>query len=50
MIMKRGNLSNTDGIVLLSGETIKEVEKDGYRYLGILDIDKLQVKEMKDKL
>ena len=36
VIMKRGKLSSTDGIVLPNGETIKEVEKDGYRYLGIL--------------
>ena len=35
-VMKRGKLSNTDGVVLPNGETIKEVEKDGYRYLGIL--------------
>ena len=50
VIMKRGKLSSTDGIVLPNGETIKEVEKDGYRYLGILELDKLKEKEMKDKL
>ena len=50
VIMKRGNLYSTDGIVLPNGETIKDVEKEGYRYLGILDLDKLKEKEMKDKL
>ena len=48
VIMKRGQFSSTDGIVLPNGETIKEVENDGYRYIGILELDKL--KEMKDKL
>ena len=42
VIMKRGKLSSTDGIVLPNGETIEEVEKDGYRYLGILEIDKFK--------
>ena len=37
---KRGKLSCTGGIVLRNGETIKEVEKDGYRHLGILELDK----------
>ena len=50
VIMKRGKLGSADGIVLPNGETIKEVEKDGYRYLGTLELDKLEEKEMKDKL
>ena len=50
VIMKRGKLSSTDGIVLPNGEAIKEVEKDGYRYLGIPELDTFKEKEMKDKL
>ena len=49
VIMKRGKLSKTDGIVLPNGETIKEVEKSGYKYLGILELDNIKEKEMKDK-
>ena len=50
VITKRGKLSSTDSIVLPNGETIKEVEKDCYMYLGILELDKSKEKEMKDKL
>ena len=49
VVMNRGKLSNADGIVLPNGETIKEVEKDGYRYFGILELDKIKEKKMKDK-
>ena len=49
VIMKRGKLNKTDGIVLPNGETIKEVEKDGYKYLRILELDNIKEKEMKDK-
>ena len=49
VIMKRGKSNKTDGIVLPNGETIKEVEKDGYKYLGILELDNIKEKEMKDK-
>ena len=45
MIMKRGKLSSKDGVVLPNGETIERVEKDGYMYLGLLELDNL--KEMK---
>ena len=46
MVMKRGKLSNTYGKVLSNGETIKEVEKDGNKYLGILELGKLKEKEI----
>ena len=49
VIMKGGKLSKTDGIVLPNGETIKEVGGGGYKYLGILELDNIKEKEMKDK-
>ena len=49
VIMKRRKCNKTDGIVLPNGETIKEVEKDGYKYLGILELDNIKEKGMKDK-
>ena len=45
LVMKKGKLSNTDGIVLPNGETIKEVERHGYKYLGILKPDEIKEKK-----
>ena len=42
VIMKRGKLIKSDGIQLINGETIKEVGEEGYKYLGILEIDKIK--------
>ena len=39
IIMNRGKVKSTDGIELPSGEKIKEIEEDGYKYLGILEYD-----------
>ena len=47
LVLKRGKVVNTDGIELPNRETIKEVEEDGYRYLGVLESDKVKEKEMK---
>ena len=39
-VLKRDKLSKTEGIQLVKGETIKEVCAEGYKCLGILDLDK----------
>ena len=49
IIMNRGKVKSTDGIELPSGEKIREIEEDGYKYLGILEYDKVKEQEMKDK-
>ena len=36
-------------IELPSGEKIREIEEDGYKYLGILEYDRVKEQEMKDK-
>ena len=48
LVMKRGKLSTTDGIELAGGEKIREVDEEGYKYLGILELDKIKEKEMKE--
>ena len=48
--MNRGKVKTTDGIELLSGEKIKGIEKDGYKYLSILKYNRVKEQEMKDKL
>ena len=47
IIMNRGKVKSTDQIELPSGEKIREIEEDGYKYLGIKKKKKEQ--ETKDK-
>ena len=47
-VLKRGKLSKTEGIQLVNGETIKEMCEEGYKYLGILELDRVKEQEMKD--
>ena len=42
IIMNRGKVKSTDGIELPSGENIREIEEDGYKYLRILEYDRLK--------
>ena len=49
LILKRGKIVRCDGIELPTDELIKEVEQDGYTYLGIVELDKVKEKEMKEK-
>ena len=48
VIMNRGEVKSTDGIELPSGEKIREIE-GGYKYLRILEYDRVKEQEMKDK-
>ena len=47
-IMKRGTLVKSEDVRLTNGESIKEVGDEGYKYLGILELDKIKEKEMKE--
>ena len=47
--MLYGKIKSTDGIELPSGGKIREIEEDGYKYLGILEYDRVKEQEMKDK-
>ena len=49
IIMNRGKVKSTEGIELSSGEKIREIKEDGYKYLGILEYDRVKEQEMKDK-
>ena len=49
IITNRGKVKSTDGIELPSGKKIGEIEEDGYKYLGILEYDRVKEQEMKDK-
>ena len=39
LIMKRGKVVKSEEISMLGGKTMKNIEKGGYKYLGILEAD-----------
>ena len=41
-------MCKSEGIKLINGLTIKEVDDEGYKYLGILELDKFKERKMKD--
>ena len=47
IIMDRGKVKSRERIELPSGEKIREIEEDGYKYLGILEYDRVKEQEMK---
>ena len=49
LAIKRGKIVKCDGIVLPNGDVMKEVDKEGYTYLGIVELDKIKENEMKEK-
>eukprot|EP00794_Sanderia_malayensis_P014690 gene14690-biopygen11789 len=50
LIMHRGAVAKTKttGIVLPSGETIKHIDEDGYKHLGIVEFHSVKEKEIKE--
>ena len=47
VVMKRGKVVNSDGVQLPNGETINSVGEEGYKYLGMLEIDEIMNHNMK---
>ena len=47
--LERGRLVMSEVIELLDGERMKEVDQEGYKYLGCFQIDKVMNKEIKVK-
>ena len=45
IIMNRRKVKATDGIELSSGKKIREIEVDGYKYLRILECDRVKEQE-----
>ena len=51
LVLKRGNIIKSDGIVLLDDTVIRAMnEGDSYKYLGIMEADQILRKEMKEKV
>ena len=49
IIMKRGKMITCDGMELPDGEKMKGVSEEGYKYLGIVELDGIKEKEMKGR-
>ena len=47
-VLKRGTFCKSEGIKFINRQTIKEADDEGYKYLGILELDKFKEREMKD--
>ena len=51
LTMKKGKVTNSDGIVLLNKTTVKGLkEDDTYKYLGVIQVDGMKHHEMKEKV
>ena len=50
VILKKGKLVKFDGIHLPNQEIMKEVDENGYTYLGILELDDIKEHELKIKV
>ena len=46
---KKGKVVDFDGVQLPNGEKMQSVEEEGYKYLGILEMDDLQHTVMKER-
>ena len=50
LVLKRGKMVRTEGIELPDGNRMREVNLDGYKYLGVLQLDSIMNREMKEKV
>ena len=49
IIMTRGKIVTCDGINLPDGEKMRSVNEEGYKYFGIVELDGIKEKEMKER-
>ena len=50
LTMKRGKIVKSEGMKLPHGEVMKQVGWQGRTYLGIIELDKIEETEMKEKI
>ena len=50
LVLKRGKMVQTEGIKLPDGKRMREVKLDGYKYLGVLQLDSIMYSEMKENV
>ena len=49
LVIKKGNVTECEVIQLSDGEVIKTLEKNGYKYLGNLEFDRIIEEEKRSK-
>ena len=49
LVLKRGKVVKQNGISLPNGLIMKDIDEIGYKYLGIVEFDKIKETEMKGK-
>ena len=48
--IQRGKVTRTEGIQLPDGNNIKDIDEEGYKYLGIIEGEEIKHQEMKEKV
>ena len=48
--LERGRLVKSEGVELPDGERMKEVDQEGYKYFGVLQLEKIMNNEMKENI
>ena len=48
LVLKKGKVVLSEGEMMIDSEKIKEVEKSGYKYLGILEQNKIKESKIKE--
>ena len=48
LVLKRQKVVSSEGVEMPERERIKEVLKNGYKYLGILEYNKIKESKMKE--
>ena len=49
LVLKKGKVVDSDGLQLANGERMQSVHEEGYKYLGILEVDDLQHTVIKER-
>ena len=50
LVLERAKMIQTEGIELTDGKRMREVNLDGYKYLGVLELESIMNREMKEKV
>ena len=50
LVLKRGKVVESEGIVMPSWDMVRMIDKEGYKYLGILEKDEILSQKMEEKI
>ena len=48
LVMKRGKVVRLNGLVILLGQMMREIDERGYKYLGTAEMDKIKERNVKE--